>query len=358
MEFPFFILSLCLTFISYVVSCPAPVIELEKRASCNADNLLRALKASTRTADSYPFCSSYISIPATTTTLVYTSTSTFTDQGFTVVTIQPAGYCNLQHSFTGETPINYPTRSPTPVTVPGGDCNYPPFQGKRDLPIQTPAPNRLEARSTALPSYVATYPPASISSACSCLSVPVAATQTISDYFYTQVTSGTCTSYDKLPYTSYPAFCATENQANAATVTSLPNVVTVSRSAGAAINVPSKLDCCALCGNVFNCIWWKFDFKIPNQPFSGGTCTYAFHTDIKSDPGFGDLAICPNGALNFPGDRYGSGAGDPMLKTGYNPGACGGAFGVYQSSQDQGFPTCFYDGSCRNPSECGPAFDY
>ena len=49
----------------------------EKRAACNEDNLLRALQATARTKDSYAFCSSYISIPATTTTTVFTVKTNF-----------------------------------------------------------------------------------------------------------------------------------------------------------------------------------------------------------------------------------------------------------------------------------------
>ena len=117
-------------------------------------------------------------------------------------------------------------------------------------------------------------------------------------------------------------------------------------------SVPSKMDCCAACAQIFNCVWWKFDFGSSAQdPWSPGTCHYAYHTDntLVSGPDENMPLICPNGSKNgilqssTPAfDESG------LYKTGYNAGQCAGssAYELFQSDQDFGCPPS--DPSCSN----------
>jgi hypothetical protein len=135
---------------------------------------------------------------------------------------------------------------------------------------------------------------------------------------------------------------------NAAGVNVPPNMVVVPD-----FSVPSKIDCCAACAQVFNCVWWKFDFGSSAQdPWAPGMCHYAYHTDNTLLPN-GSInnvpAICPNGlkdgtllSITPAYDESG------LYKTGYNAGQCAsaGAYEIAQSDQDFGCPAS--DPSCSN----------
>jgi hypothetical protein len=109
---------------------------LVERSGCNADNALRALRATQRAAVATPFCRAYIDIPTVTITV---------------------------------------TATPTVV------------------------PERLARQSSVpIPTFISQYPASRISSACSCLSLPPAtATQTVfppkPTSFYLKATSGSHT---------------------------------------------------------------------------------------------------------------------------------------------------------------------
>lgn len=74
-------------------------------------------------------------------------------------------------------------------------------------------------------------------------------------------------------------------------------------------------------------------------------CHYAYQTTPTKV--LSNVAVCPNGlsyAVNLTGTQIGREANnnDP----GYNPGPCGGALNIFESSQDFGYPD--YD----NPRDC------
>jgi hypothetical protein len=197
MQLSFKFMFLCV-FSQTVNSISAPQETLDRRAACNADNLLRLLNATSRTTDSYPYCSAYISQPPATTITRVTGTITVSASATATTTIHPLYLYNLQPFGvkTPPTPLSYSTPLPTPQTVPGGPQSYgfPPF--KRDAMPTLTKKLRERQNTGSIASLVATYPASRISSACSCLSVPYSTT-------VTQAIAATTTvvSLKKAPYT-------------------------------------------------------------------------------------------------------------------------------------------------------------
>jgi hypothetical protein len=109
------------------------------------------------------------------------------------------------------------------------------------------------------------------------------------------------------------------------------------------------MDCCAACTSVFNCVWWKFDFGTVGDGWAPGSCHYGYYTGPAVDDGEVP-AICPNGEtegiVNF-NPQFGRQANnnDP----GYNFGACGGAFNIYESNEDSGLPDDYNEHYCGQP---------
>ena len=64
--------TLCLINAQLVLCSPNPKA-IEERATCNADNVLRAFRASQNFVAAVSFCSQYISLPPVTTTTVQVS---------------------------------------------------------------------------------------------------------------------------------------------------------------------------------------------------------------------------------------------------------------------------------------------
>ena len=106
--------------------------------------------------------------------------------------VHPINLYNLQPQPFGITPspLSYNTASPTPITIPGGPQNYVApgaRRGKRDdyfeesqETVLIVVGELLKRATPTLPNYLATtYPPSRISSGCSCLSVPAAASSTV-----------------------------------------------------------------------------------------------------------------------------------------------------------------------------------
>lgn len=87
-----------------------------------------------------------------------------------------------------------------------------------------------------------------------------------------------------------------------------------------------------------------------------GSCHYAYYTGPAVDDGEVP-AICPNGEtkgiVNF-NPQFGRQANnnDP----GYNFGACGGAFNIYESNQDDGLPNDYSEHYCGQPGS-DPVYD-
>jgi len=110
------------------------------------------------------------------------------------------------------------------------------------------------------------------------------------------------------------------------------------------ITTINKLDCCHACTRIFNCVWWNFEFgsNTPNDIWSPGACTFAYFTGIGDFDG-NTPAICPNGLYDYSWYLYEStNPSQSWNSTGYNPGACGGAFNLFESNVDNGLPPDFY----------------
>jgi hypothetical protein len=153
----------------------------------------------------------------------------------------------------------------------------------------------------------------------------------------------TCTFYEPLPTATYPAFCAPSDQVNVVAPASHSGYQVVPN-----FSAPSKMDCCAACASVFNCVWWKFDFGTSGDGWAPGICHYAYYTGNNQNTDGNQPAICPNGATlgipfgaNPPADRE-----ESNNQPGCNFGPCGNAYDVFQSSQDFGYPDDYYFHQC------------
>ncbi|KAG0639510.1 hypothetical protein HOY80DRAFT_1044905 [Tuber brumale] len=112
--------------------------------SCNADNVLRALRRFSNEA--IPFCSSYINVPTVTTSTIYTTGAFTTTSTVTLVVGKRQAEEDLVFG----------------------------------LPISADRLARRDGPAPTLPSYVSQYPPERVSSACSCMTIPTfTATATI-----------------------------------------------------------------------------------------------------------------------------------------------------------------------------------
>lgn len=104
------------------------------------------------------------------------------------------------------------------------------------------------------------------------------------------------------------------------------------------------MDCCLACTQIFNCVWWKFDWgDAAKDPWAPGTCHYAWHTDNVGVDGNTPL-ICPNGPVRSPGILPAGGYYDTsnLYGSGYNEGACGNALQLFESDRTQGLPSDYY----------------
>ncbi|MCJ1260264.1 hypothetical protein MMC22_000124 [Lobaria immixta] len=189
-----------------------PVDEaIEQRAACNADNVLRALRANSVAATH--FCSDYIHIPVVT---VFKSVPSIT--ATTQVTIFPMAIRKLTQTVTS--------------TV---------FE----------TPNSAYFPSS-LPDYVAQYPTSRISSGCSCLSVPTS-TDTVTASYSTVYRAVTTTTTSTLT-----GPCATG--------TLYAGAYNISSPAADATRFTLDVDaytCCSICnspgqGPFSSCIAWAF----------------------------------------------------------------------------------------------------
>ncbi|KAK6530718.1 hypothetical protein TWF281_007557 [Arthrobotrys megalospora] len=154
---------------SLVSSAPNPAHILKERTGsngCNADNLLRLLRSSDTIGDAVVFCSAYLDLPGTTVT-VATVTPTLTVCETTTVTIVDEVEETITNTITvtdTDTIVNTATNTITNTNVATvTDTAY------------TTITNQKAKRNTKAPltSRIATYPPDRISSACSCLTVPL-----------------------------------------------------------------------------------------------------------------------------------------------------------------------------------------
>lgn len=181
---------------------PSPLLKpLEERGGCNADNLLRLLRATDRLSDSLPFCSSYIGLPASTVTVAtvtptvtqsVTQTATGTAVFHTTPTVTvTVTTVSTDTEIVNETPTETSVAtevstqtdvfSVTPsVTVTTQIVNIGTSSFTQTITVSTTITKAYGAaklrRGTKQPlsdQVLSTYEPSRISSACSCLTIPV-----------------------------------------------------------------------------------------------------------------------------------------------------------------------------------------
>ncbi|KAK6499501.1 hypothetical protein TWF506_004131 [Arthrobotrys conoides] len=148
-----------------VLSVQAVPFVLEERASnsgCNADNLLRLLRAPSNLPEAIPFCSAYLALPALTTTV-----STVTPTATSYTTLQTNETSRFTENPT--VPLTLKTTE-TSVIVSTVTITVPPQGGAR-LARRAKTTTSLADKVTGT-----TYPPSRISSACNCLTIPISTT--------------------------------------------------------------------------------------------------------------------------------------------------------------------------------------
>ena len=203
-----------------------------------------------------------------------------------------------------------------------------------------------------VPNTASTYEPSQISSACSCL-LSISPTSTASALAATttatQPTSVCTTIAGSSPTATYPAFCHPSLHKNAVSISndSLP---TATVTVGAVTN---KMDCCASCVGIFNCVWWKFEpaftgqptEKLPGgfDPWGRGDCVVGYHIGDRNAEVVGaepPAAVCPNGMvgeiLATNGGQGGHGWSN-VYWNGFNEGPCAAASNVFVPSSDVGY---------------------
>ncbi|KAI9159130.1 hypothetical protein HJFPF1_07138 [Paramyrothecium foliicola] len=127
----------------------------KKALVCNADNALRALRATQRAAVATPFCQNYLGIPTSTITATVTPTTLVSS---TAVVTQTELYTEYVHETRVHTVVIDQTSTVTvteTVTVP--------YQVAKRTEV-------------AVPDFMQPFPASRISSACSCLGVPTPST--------------------------------------------------------------------------------------------------------------------------------------------------------------------------------------
>ncbi|RVD82059.1 uncharacterized protein DFL_009902 [Arthrobotrys flagrans] len=204
-----------------VKAAPYPFVLEERTGSggCNADNLLRLLRTPSNLPEALPFCSSYLGLPASTTT-VSTVTPTVTSYT-TAVTIETALFT--------ESPVVSLTLTATETSV---------IVATTTITVGVQAPYERLARhctsttsrasttksTTSFPEKVTgtTYEPSRISSACSCLTIPIAissVTATAPEVTQTITVSSTSSTSETVTITSTESISITETTTVFSTVT-------------------------------------------------------------------------------------------------------------------------------------------
>lgn len=88
--------------------------------------------------------------------------------------------------------------------------------------------------------------------------------------------------------------------------------ISVNRPAATISPVPkvsTRMECCQICMNTFNCLWWRHE--------ASGQCQYSWATDVQ--PSHSDHDICPNGQNDSLTYRFGSA---PYQGDYWGPGPC------------------------------------
>lgn len=88
----------------------------------------------------------------------------------------------------------------------------------------------------------------------------------------------TCVNYVPTTLATYAALCAPSLQVNAPAPNSHSDYKVVPP-----FPVASKMDYCAACTPVFDCVWWKFDLGTPGNRWAQVTCHYAYYIGSGGD---------------------------------------------------------------------------
>lgn len=270
----------------------------------------------------------------------------------------------------------------TPTAIPGnpacwgwdwrGSCPYPdpghgPVVRREELPRETPSPTGSpvsvaaaaaavsDCAVPAVPTFLATtYPASRLSSACACVLGSATAGPLITPTSECTVLATTTTA----ARTTVPQFCNPAWHVNAPSRTGNPRSGhTATADVG---RVADKVDCCARCAGVFDCVAWSYrpqatgtvnaDEGRLDDPWQPGTCFVVYNT---GDAPRGDAAAnCPNGVVG--NVLAGSRNGPPLVpntpfrwghlyRNGWNQGPCGSPNNLLQSGQSPGFD---YDSLC------------
>lgn len=118
------------------------------------------------------------------------------------------------------------------------------------------------------------------------------------------------------------------------------------------------MDCCASCGDIFNCVAWSFtpststvpSFTLPGgfDPWLPGTCDVVYNYGDYGPGYYGAWAICPNGQVgevlngsNNADPEFMDSANDGYEATiyynGWNEGPCAQANGNENESSEDAF---------------------
>ncbi|KAH9892184.1 hypothetical protein F4778DRAFT_328368 [Xylariomycetidae sp. FL2044] len=152
------------------------------------------------------------------------------------------------------------------------------------------------------------------------------------------------------PTTTVPSFCAPSILRNAPELNSSPALEALPLGNFTVDGVADKLECCARCATVYNCVAWQFvpayagepSDALPGgyDPWGRGDCDILYHTGTPGAPGYegnvtvtaeGEASVCPNGVMS----GLLAGSENPVNGTtwerswsnlyynGWNEGACG-----------------------------------
>ncbi|KAL8822912.1 MAG: hypothetical protein Q9191_006363 [Dirinaria sp. TL-2023a] len=294
-----FILSALLVLIS------ATPVELTPSGTvCVNDNVLRALQNPTRTKDSYPFCSSYIGHGPTSTKYLYTTTTTVpvvTRYFGSFPTITATSFTNMHEYYDNPdapAPITYPTPQPAPTTTILGGV------------------------------------PSCLSPAASQITTVASTTTVTSGLATTRFTSIETVSASTV--VTYAAICAPSVFMHYQWATAAP-----SRAVRTVLPTPilsSKADCCQVCADTLNCMYWEYG--------PSGKCKVVYGTDNLGIAQYNNPDLCPNGIASGGFQT----PIDPATPTVYGVGQCAEEVGNVFESSFEWFDECAeWGGEFCNP---------
>ncbi|MCJ1308988.1 hypothetical protein MMC25_002643 [Agyrium rufum] len=258
-----------LLILAFVVAMPstlaAPAAAEERAVTSIACSSIKSIVSVFSVSQATSFCSSYLSIKTSTVTSTVTKTS---------VTTVTTGTASTIYTFV---PGNPPSATPA-----GAIAVRRSFDGIEERAKEA----HVEVRAPAgIPPYATTIPSATISSACSCLSL---ATPTTTKTTTTTKVSKTTVSAPYVTESVYP--CADNFTLFGSVNTTSPDIV--SSENNLFYNASSLADCCAEC-------FFETQYCTAAYAYPYG-CVLTLNTVVGDFPGAD--ATCPQGKL--PGESY------------------------------------------------------